>query len=118
MPLLTVAAGLLALSNGAADRTFTVGTARAERGHTATGFIEVPAGVDAATSIPVAVIVSTDRPKDPSASRYLENTATTRLKPSITAEAGHAGTVEAARRSSRPRRRWRARCSTSAACPA
>jgi len=40
--------------------------------------------------------VSTDRPKDPSASRYLENTATTRLKPSITAEAGHAGTVEAA----------------------
>jgi len=42
------------------------------------------------------IIVSTDRPKDPSASRYLENTATTRLKPSITAEAGHAGTVEAA----------------------
>jgi predicted deacylase len=41
------------------------------------------------------IIVSTDRPKDPSASRYLENTATTRLKPSITAEAGHAGTVEA-----------------------
>jgi uncharacterized protein len=40
------------------------------------------------------VIVSTDRPKDPSASRYLENTATTRGKPSITAEAGHAGTVE------------------------
>jgi predicted deacylase len=42
------------------------------------------------------IIVSTDRPKDPSASRYLENTATTRGKPSITAEAGHAGTVEAA----------------------
>ena len=42
------------------------------------------------------IIVSTDRPKDPSASRYLENTATTRLKPSITAEAGHAGTVETA----------------------
>ena len=41
------------------------------------------------------IIVSTDRPKDPSASRYLENTATTRGKPSITAEAGHAGTVEA-----------------------
>src|SRR4029450_12335704 len=40
------------------------------------------------------IIVSTDRPKDPAASRYLENTATTRLKPSITAEAGHAGTVE------------------------
>lgn len=40
------------------------------------------------------IIVSTDRPKDPSASRYLENTASTRGKPSITAEAGHAGTVE------------------------
>jgi predicted deacylase len=40
------------------------------------------------------VIVSTDRPPDPAASRYLENTATTRGKPSITAEAGHAGTVE------------------------
>ena len=41
------------------------------------------------------IIVSTDRPNDPAASRYLENTATTRGKPSITAEAGHAGTVEA-----------------------
>ena len=41
------------------------------------------------------IIISTDRPKDPLASRYLENTATTRGKPSITAEAGHAGTVEA-----------------------
>jgi len=40
------------------------------------------------------IIISTDRPKDPGASRYLENTATTRGKPSITAEAGHAGTVE------------------------
>src|SRR5437667_7642240 len=237
MKILFAAALLLSLSAAAADPTFTVGTARAERGHTATGFIEVPAGVDAATSIPVAVvhgarpgpvlaivsgahgteyasiiavekliglldptqisgtvilvplvnrasfdqkvvhvnpvdgksmnrfypgrsdgsqterasylitkqvvekcdhlidlhggdldeslrpysywtktgredqdrisrdmvlafgldhiIVSTDRPKDPSASRYLENTATTRGKPSITAEAGHAGTVEA-----------------------
>src|SRR2546422_7960236 len=41
------------------------------------------------------IIISTERPKDPNASRYLENTATTRGKPSITAEAGHAGTVEA-----------------------
>ena len=40
------------------------------------------------------IIISADRPKDPRASRYLENTATTRGKPSITAEAGHAGTVE------------------------
>jgi predicted deacylase len=41
------------------------------------------------------IIISTDRPKDPQASRYLENTATTRGKPSITAESGYAGTVEA-----------------------
>jgi uncharacterized protein len=40
------------------------------------------------------IVVSTERPKDPAASRYLENTATTRGKPSITVEAGHAGTVE------------------------
>jgi predicted deacylase len=40
------------------------------------------------------IIISTDRPKDPAASRYLENTATRRGKPSLTAEAGHAGTVE------------------------
>ncbi len=40
------------------------------------------------------IIISADRPKDPNASRYLENTATTRGKPSLTAEAGHAGTVE------------------------
>ena len=39
------------------------------------------------------VIISSDRPKDPAASRYLENTASTRGKPSITAEAGYAGTV-------------------------
>jgi predicted deacylase len=39
------------------------------------------------------IIVSADRPKDPAASRYLENTATTRGKPSITVEAGYAGTV-------------------------
>jgi predicted deacylase/DNA-binding beta-propeller fold protein YncE len=40
------------------------------------------------------IIISADRPKDPAASRYLENTATTRGKASMTAEAGHAGTVE------------------------
>src|SRR5882672_6609234 len=40
------------------------------------------------------IIISADRPRDPQASRYLENTATTRGKPSITAEAGYAGTVE------------------------
>jgi predicted deacylase len=40
------------------------------------------------------IIISADRPKDPAASRYLENTASTRGKPSFTAEAGYAGTVE------------------------
>ncbi len=40
------------------------------------------------------IIVSTDRPRDPAASRYLDTTASTRGKPSIAAEAGRAGTVE------------------------
>lgn len=40
------------------------------------------------------IIISSDRPADPAASRYLENTATTRGKPSITVEAGHSGTVD------------------------
>jgi predicted deacylase len=40
------------------------------------------------------IIISADRPKDPMDSRYFENTASTRGKPSITVEAGHAGTVE------------------------
>ena len=39
------------------------------------------------------IIISADRPSDPAASRYLENTASTRGKPSITAEAGYAGTI-------------------------
>ena len=49
---------LLSLSSGAAQdrKTFTVGTATAARGQKATGTIEVPAGTDAALSIPVAVI--------------------------------------------------------------
>src|SRR5712692_10110567 len=40
------------------------------------------------------IIISADRPKDPAQSRFLENTASTRGKPSFAAEAGHAGTVE------------------------
>jgi uncharacterized protein len=40
------------------------------------------------------IIISKDRPTDPNASRYLETTASLRGKPSITAEAGYAGTVE------------------------
>jgi predicted deacylase len=237
MRLVLAALGLLATASVAGAQTFVVGTARAERGHTATGYLEVPAAADPATSIPVVVahgarpgpvlaivsgahgteyasiiaverliglldaagmsgtvilvplvnrasfdqkvvhvnpvdgksmnrfypgrpdgsqterasylitkevvercdhlidlhggdldeslrpysywtktgredqdrisremvlafgldhiIISADRPTDPAASRYLENTATTRGKPSITAEAGHAGTVEA-----------------------
>ena len=42
------------------------------------------------------IIISADRPKDPNQSRYLENTASTRGKPSFTAEAGRSGPVEAA----------------------
>lgn len=41
------------------------------------------------------IIISKDRPKDPAASRYLENTASTRGKPSMTAEAGRSGPVNA-----------------------
>ena len=41
------------------------------------------------------IIISADRPKDPSQSRYLENTASTRGKPSFTAEAGRSGPVDA-----------------------
>jgi predicted deacylase len=42
------------------------------------------------------IIISSDRPKDPNAARYLENAASTRGKPSFTAEAGRSGPVEAA----------------------
>ena len=41
------------------------------------------------------IIISADRPKDPNASRFLENTASTRGKASITAEAGRSGPVDA-----------------------
>ena len=48
---------LLASFSFAQDRkTFTVGTATAARGQKTTGTIQVPAGSDAALSIPVAVI--------------------------------------------------------------
>jgi hypothetical protein len=42
------------------------------------------------------IIIAVDRPRDPNASRYLETTASTRGKPSITVEAGRAGLVEQA----------------------
>jgi predicted deacylase len=51
--LLTVAA--ISLPSRAQQSTFTVGTATAAPGQKSTGFIEVPAGVDAATSIPVVI---------------------------------------------------------------
>ena len=41
-------------------------------------------------------IIISERTKDPKASRFLENTATTRGKPSFTAEAGRSGPVVAA----------------------
>ncbi len=40
------------------------------------------------------IIIAADRPKDPAASRYLDATAASRGKPSITVEAGRAGTVD------------------------
>jgi predicted deacylase len=40
------------------------------------------------------IIIDTSRPHDPNASRYLDNTALTRGKPAIAAEAGYAGTTE------------------------
>jgi uncharacterized protein len=40
------------------------------------------------------IIVWADRPQDPNASRYLDNTANTRRKPAIAVEAGYSGTVE------------------------
>ncbi len=41
------------------------------------------------------IIIAADRPKDPNASRYLENTASVRGKPSFAAEAGRSGPVDA-----------------------
>jgi predicted deacylase len=41
------------------------------------------------------IIIWRDRPADPAATRYLDNTASVRGKPSIVVEAGYAGTVEA-----------------------
>ena len=40
------------------------------------------------------IIIANDRPRDPNASRFLDNTANTRGKPAIAAEAGYAGTAE------------------------
>src|SRR5215472_5307202 len=54
--LLLALVAVLFSSLATAQGSFTVGSATASPGQKATGFIEVPAGTDAATSIPVAVI--------------------------------------------------------------
>lgn len=41
------------------------------------------------------IVIATDRPKDPNASRLLDNTAVTRGKPAIAVEAGNAGRTDA-----------------------
>src|SRR5271154_255282 len=46
----------LPISTSAQRTSFTVGTATAGAGQKANGYIEVPAGVDAATNIPVVVV--------------------------------------------------------------
>jgi predicted deacylase len=40
------------------------------------------------------IIISRDRPRDPKDTKYLDNTASVRGKPSIVVEAGYAGRVE------------------------
>src|SRR5690348_9023205 len=59
-PILRTALALVALCITAlganAQRSFTVGSATAAPGQKATGFIDVPAGVDAALQIPVVVV--------------------------------------------------------------
>ncbi|MDD5544496.1 MAG: M14 family metallopeptidase [Acidobacteriia bacterium] len=40
------------------------------------------------------IIITTDRPQDPAASRFLDNTAITRGKAALAVEAGYAGTVD------------------------
>src|SRR5882724_9771476 len=54
VPLVILA--FLPFSTSAQETPFTVGTASAAPGQKATGYIEVPAGVDAGTNIPVVVV--------------------------------------------------------------
>ena len=54
--LCAVAIVLVSFPAFAQQSTFTVGTATADRGEKATGFIEVPAGTDPGTQIPVAIV--------------------------------------------------------------
>jgi len=54
-PLILVSALLAGAVTPALAQEFTVGTARAQRGQVAYGAIDVPAGADAGTTIPVAI---------------------------------------------------------------
>jgi uncharacterized protein len=54
--LAALVAGFLSLAASAQQSTFSVGTATADRGQKATGFIDVPAGVDPGTQIPVVIV--------------------------------------------------------------
>lgn len=56
MFLVLTVAGFVAMTASAQQSNFTVGTASAAPGEKATGYIDVPAGVDAATNIPVVVV--------------------------------------------------------------
>jgi len=53
---IAILSSLAPLAVGAQQSSFSVGTASAAPGQKATGYLEVPAGVDAATSIPVVVV--------------------------------------------------------------
>ena len=59
-----------------------------ERADTASKEMALAFGID-------HIIIATDRPKDPAAARYLDNTAITRGKATITVEAGYAGRADA-----------------------
>jgi uncharacterized protein len=54
--LLMVGVGCFAANTFGQRASFTVGTATAAFGQTATGFLQVPAGIDPATDIPVVVV--------------------------------------------------------------
>jgi len=54
--LAALVTGFLSLAAFAQQSTLTVGTATADRGQKATGFIDVPAGADPGTQIPVVIV--------------------------------------------------------------
>src|SRR5713226_1359261 len=56
LPIVTLISTLACFITVTNAQTISIGTASAAPGQKATGFLEVPAGVDAATSIPVVVV--------------------------------------------------------------